>query len=183
MEASATAVWPQGKVCGWSDMIFVTVGNDFRGFDRLLKRMDEIAPLIPNEMLMQSGFSGYLPRNTKYFDFVPMDRAIEYIQESELVVSHAGIGTIILCKEYGTPILIFPRRKGYGEHINDHQMEIAKALEERRDETVHVVYREDQLQGRILRILREGRRYSSIENTAKANLIRTIKTFINFSQT
>ena len=92
--------------------------------------MDEIAPLIPSETVMQRGYSKYLPKNTKYFHFVSMNKAIEYIQKSELVVSHAGIGTIILCKEYGIPILILPRRKGYGEHMNDHQMEIAKALEE-----------------------------------------------------
>ena len=58
-----------------------------------------------------------------------MNMAIEYIQKSQLVVSHAGIGTIILCKKYGIPILILPRRKRYGEHMNDHQLEIAQALE------------------------------------------------------
>jgi beta-1,4-N-acetylglucosaminyltransferase len=160
-------------------MIFVTVGNDFRGFDRLLEKMDEIAPLIPSETVMQRGYSKYLPKNTKYFHFVSMNNAIEYIQKSELVVSHAGVGTIILCKEYGIPILILPRRKKCGEHMNDHQMEIAKALEERRDENIHVVYHEDQLEETILKILREGRRNIPAENIGKANLIKTIKEFIN----
>jgi beta-1,4-N-acetylglucosaminyltransferase len=182
MGASAQAVWLQGEICGWVNMIFVTVGNDFRSFDRLLKKMDEVAPLIPNEIVMQRGYSRYLPKNTKYFNFVSMNIAIEYIQKSELVVSHAGIGTIILCKEYGIPILIFPRRKGYGEHMNDHQMEIAKALEERRDENIHMIYQEDQLEEKILKILRGGRRNTPAESIGKANLIKTIKEFVNRSQ-
>jgi len=160
-------------------MIFVTVGNDFRSFDRLLKKMDEIAPSIPNEIVMQKGFSKYLPKNAKQFDFVSMDIAIEYIQKSELVVSHAGIGTIILCKGHGIPILILPRRKGYGEHMNDHQMEIAKALEERMDENIHVIYQEDQLEEKILIILKGRRRKIPAKNIGKANLIRTIKGFVN----
>ena len=87
-------------------MIFVTVGNDFRSFDRLLKEMDEMVPLIPDEILIQTGYSRYDPKNAKHFDFISMNQALEYIRNSELVVSHAGIGTIILCKEYGIPILI-----------------------------------------------------------------------------
>jgi UDP-N-acetylglucosamine transferase subunit ALG13 len=107
-----------------------------------------------------------------------MNIAIEYIQKSELVVSHAGIGTIILCKEYGIPILIFPRRKGYGEHMNDHQMEIAKALEERRDENIHMIYQEDQLEEKIMYILQGEKSYTPIDNVGKRNLVRTIKKFI-----
>jgi len=160
-------------------MIFVTVGNDFRSFDRLLKKIDEIAPLIPNEVVIQRGYSRYLPKNTQYFDFVSMAIAIDYIQKSELVASHAGIGTIILCKEYGIPILILPRRKRYGEHMNDHQMEIAKALEERRNENIHVIYQEDQIEEAMLRILEEGKRNIFLKNIGKANLIKTIREFIN----
>jgi beta-1,4-N-acetylglucosaminyltransferase len=160
-------------------MIFITVGNDFRGFDRLLRKVDEVAPLIPSEIVMQRGYSRYFPKNTRHFDFVPMSIAIEYIQKSELIVSHAGIGTIILCKEKGVPMLILPRRKGYGEHMNDHQMEIAKALEERQDESIHVIYQEDQWAEEISKILKEARRNIPARNFGKTNLIKTIKDFVN----
>lgn len=159
-------------------MIFVTVGNDFRSFDRLLKKMDEIAPFIPTEILIQRGYSQYRPRNEEHFDFVSMDKALEYIRKSQLVVSHAGIGTIILCKEFGTPILILPRRKIYGEHMNDHQLEIAKALEKKENENIHVIYEEDQLKDSILKILQEGRKKTAEKNVGKANLVKTIKEFV-----
>jgi UDP-N-acetylglucosamine transferase subunit ALG13 len=159
-------------------MIFVTVGNHFQGFERLLKKVDEIAPRIPHEMLIQKGFSKYVPHHTEYFDFVPLKMAVEYIRKSDLVISHAGMGTIILCKGYGIPIIIFPRREKYKEHVNDHQMEIAQVLEERRDVNIRVVYEEGELENKMSELLKSRVRYSPQENVGKINLIRTIRAFI-----
>ena len=161
-------------------MIFVTVGNHFQGFERLLKKVDEIAPRIPHEIVVQRGYSKYVPQNTKHFDFVPASTAMEYIQKSELVVSHAGMGTIILCREYGTPILIFPRKEKFKEHVNDHQMEIAQVLEKRGDKNIYIAYEEDQLEEKIL----EGvgkREMAQVENRGREDLIRTIREFIEAS--
>jgi UDP-N-acetylglucosamine transferase subunit ALG13 len=154
------------------------VGNDFRDFSRLIKEVDEIAPNIPDEIVIQTGYSRYCPKNAKAFDFVPVDTAIEYIRMSEIVISHAGIGTIILCREYGIPIIILPRRKKYDEHMNDHQMEIAKMLEERRGPNVHVIYEESQLERKILEVLRNREKRAPIGNVGRLNLIRTIREFI-----
>lgn len=159
-------------------MIFVTVGNDFRGFDRLLKKMDELASSIPNEILIQRGYSHYVPKNARHVDFIPMDEAVEYLRGSELVVSHAGIGTIILCKEYGTPLLILPRRKTFAEHMNDHQLEIARALEKRKDKNIHVLYQEEQLKDAILKILKGERNPTPPNDAGRTNLIKAIKHFI-----
>jgi beta-1,4-N-acetylglucosaminyltransferase len=158
MGTSAQALRVQSKICGGIDMIFVTVGNDFRNFNRLLKKIDEIAHHIPSEIVIQRGYSDHQPKNINYFEFVPMDRAIKYIQESELVVSHAGIGTIFLCKKYGIPLIIVPRRKKFGEHMNDHQLEIAKALERREDKNIYVVNEEDRLEEIVLKVLKEKTR-------------------------
>jgi beta-1,4-N-acetylglucosaminyltransferase len=159
-------------------MIFVTVGNDYRDFARLLRKVDEMAARIPCDVLVQRGYSAYQPKHVMSFDFIPMNQAIETIKQAELVVSHAGIGTIILCKEFGIPLLIFPRRKQFGEHMNDHQLEIARALEERMDRRIHVVYEEDQLEHRILQALRNREPYPPAENVGRKNLIRSIRDFI-----
>jgi UDP-N-acetylglucosamine transferase subunit ALG13 len=140
--------------------------------------MDEIALRIPSDMAIQRGYSKYFPRNVKHFDFVPLDTAVEYIRKARLVVSHAGIGTIMLCKKYGIPLLILPRRKKYGEVMNDHQLEIAKILEEKGDENVHVIYEEDQLEEKIMDVLQGEKSYAPIDNVGKRNLVRTIKKFI-----
>jgi|MudIll2142460700_1097286.scaffolds.fasta_scaffold37707_3 UDP-N-acetylglucosamine transferase subunit ALG13 len=159
-------------------MIFVTAGNHFQGFERLLEKVDEIAPRIPHEIIVQKGYSKYVPHNTKYFDFVPANTATEYIRKSELVVSHAGMGTIILSKQFGTPIVILPRRKIYGEHVNDHQMEIAQVLEERKDANIHVIYEEGQLEKKVMELLENKVKVTPKENVGRANLIKTIRAFI-----
>lgn len=163
-------------------MIFVTVGNHFQSFNRLLREVDELAPRIPQEFVIQRGYSRYRVQNTKYFDFVPIDTAMEYMKMSELVISHAGFGTIMLCKEYGIPILIVPRRKKYGEHMDDHQMEIARALEVRKDNNIYVVYEESQLEGRLREALANKERFLATENIGRKNLIKVIKEFIEKDQ-
>lgn len=159
-------------------MIFVTVGNHYQGFDRLIKKMDEIASRTSYGIMIQKGYSSYDPQYAKYFDFVPIQTAMEYIRTSELVISHAGIGTIILCKEYGVPLLIFPRRKKYGEHGTDHQVEIAKALQERKDDNIFVVYEENQLEDKIREIFGSPKRFVPAENIGRKNLIKVIRAFI-----
>ena len=159
-------------------MIYVTVGNDFRPFDRLLRKMDEIAPSLPEPVLMQRGYSAYCPRNTEYFDFVPMHSATEYLLKSRLVVSHAGIGTIILCKRYGVPLLILPRRMKFGEHMNDHQLEIVQALEERRDGQIRVLFEEGGLKETILEQLAEARKDTPADRSGRITLARALREFL-----
>ncbi len=159
-------------------MIYVTVGNDFRPFDRLLRKMDEIASSLPEPVLIQRGYSTYTPRNAPSFDFVSMDAAAEHILKSRLVVSHAGIGTIILCRQYGIPLLILPRRKTFGEHMNDHQLEIARALEKKETEQIYVVYEEERMEQGILRILEHRERPLAVQNPGKTNLLKALREFI-----
>ena len=40
------------------------------------------------------------------------------------------MGTITMALEHGKPLLVMPRRKIYGEVVNDHQVDIAKKFDE-----------------------------------------------------
>jgi len=182
MGAITKAIRSKGKICGWAYMIFVTVGNHYQGFDRLIKKADEIASHTSYDILIQKGYSHYRPQSAQYFDFVPIQEAMHYIQASELVISHAGIGTIILCKEYGIPLLIFPRRKKYGEHGTGHPMEIDKAIGERKDGHIFIVYEEEQLEAKIAEVLARKQKAHPVANVGRANLIKIIKKFIEKSE-
>lgn len=109
-------------------MIFVTVGTA-RDFSRLIKKVDEIAGKIKEEVIVQRGCTKYEPRNCKYFEFVSRDEFLEYIKKADIVITHGGVGSIINSLKYGKPTIVVPRRKKYNEHRNDHQMDIAKELE------------------------------------------------------
>lgn len=109
-------------------MIFVTVGWQY-GFKRLIAKMDEIASRINEEVTMQIGTTEYEPKYAHYFHFVESDEQIlEYIRESRLVISHAGAGSILTVFSIGKPTIIVPRLRKYGEHIDDHQLELAEAM-------------------------------------------------------
>ena len=62
-------------------MIFVTVGSAPHSFKRLIQKMDEIASMIDNEVVIQKGLSSYQPTNTKCFDFVDYDVAMNYFKD------------------------------------------------------------------------------------------------------
>jgi len=99
------------------------------GFDRLIKKMDEIAERLEERVIMQIGYGKYIPKNAIYFRFTNREKIEELVANARIIVSHAGIGSILLAMKYRKPLVLVPRRKEYGEHIDDHQMEIARELE------------------------------------------------------
>jgi len=118
-------------------MIFVAVGLHYQGFDRLIKAMDEIAPELDEEVVAQTGSSSYAPVNMTFFQRASVPEVEEYFSSARLVVSHAGAGSILTALNYSKPLVVVPRLEKYREHINDHQLELASAVEGRGIIVVH----------------------------------------------
>ncbi|MDD3052439.1 MAG: glycosyltransferase [Candidatus Cloacimonetes bacterium] len=115
----------------------MTVGSHYQGFDRLVKKMDEIAEKIDEKVIMQIGNTKYKPVNAEYFSFVEsFEEILRLNREARVVVSHAGAGSIVTALKEKTPVIVVPRLKKYNEHMNDHQLEIAKAMSENKNVTV-----------------------------------------------
>jgi UDP-N-acetylglucosamine--N-acetylmuramyl-(pentapeptide) pyrophosphoryl-undecaprenol N-acetylglucosamine transferase len=57
--------------------------------------------------------------------------------EADVVVTHAGVGTVITLLEAGIYPFVVPRRAARGEHVDDHQLEIADLLADRSLAEVH----------------------------------------------
>jgi UDP-N-acetylglucosamine transferase subunit ALG13 len=125
-------------------MIFVTVGNHYQYFERLIRKMDEIAGQIDEEVIMQIGRTKYNPKNAEYFDFKTYPEMEELNQKARVVVCHGGEGSIITALEQGTPVISVPRLEKYGEHSNDHQLDIVKAMAE--EGKIIAVYDVDELE-------------------------------------
>ena len=51
-----------------------------------------------------------------------------YVAEAQLLILHAGAGSVIHAIQAGKIPLVMPRRAKYGEHVDDHQLEFARAL-------------------------------------------------------
>lgn len=109
-------------------MIFVTVGTDDRSFDRLLIAIDEISDEFTHDFIVQIGYSDYEPRTVEWFRFTNRERIAELFRDADVVVCHAGAGTILEVLSRGKPAVIVPRLSKYGEHLDDHQLELAHVL-------------------------------------------------------
>jgi UDP-N-acetylglucosamine transferase subunit ALG13 len=60
--------------------------------------------------------------------FVRMDEFERLIQQSSLLIMHAGAGSVIHALRTQRLPIVMPRRAAKGEHIDDHQLEFATAL-------------------------------------------------------
>jgi beta-1,4-N-acetylglucosaminyltransferase len=109
-------------------LIFVTVGMHHQGFERLIKGMDQVALRTEEPVIMQIGASRYEPQHAEWFRFDDQSRVEELSATARVIVSHAGAGTIISAFHQKRPLVVVPRRSGHREHVDDHQLELARAL-------------------------------------------------------
>jgi UDP-N-acetylglucosamine transferase subunit ALG13 len=80
-------------------------------------------------VLIQSGNnSDFCPSNCKHERFFAMEDFANKVNEAELIISHAGAGTLLHVIQAGRVPVVMPRQKKYEEHIDDHQVELVKAL-------------------------------------------------------
>jgi len=106
-------------------MIFITIGTQ-APFDRLIRALDECALAYKDhDFIAQVIPSDYEIKNMKVLGFIPPKEFDRYISEADLIISHAGMGTILSSLTKGKPLLIFPRLAKYHEHRNDHQLATA----------------------------------------------------------
>ena len=109
-------------------MIFVTVGTELP-FDRLVQPIDEWAGKQKrSDIFAQIGPSGWKPKHIQWTNFLDAAECRRRIAEARVVIAHAGMGTILLARELGRPILVMPRRASLGEHRTDHQLGTVREL-------------------------------------------------------
>ncbi len=113
-------------------MIFVTLGSQKFQFDRLLKKVDELIDkgIIQEEVYAQIGASTYIPRNFNYTRFLDREEFAQCIEKASLIVTHGGTGVIIGAVKKGKKVIAVPRLAKYGEHVDDHQLQLLHQFDE-----------------------------------------------------
>lgn len=111
-------------------MIFVAVGTQKFQMNRLLKAIDDLIGqgCIQEEVFAQTGHSDYIPRNYRYQKFLSRDDFQSCIDRCDLLITHSGVATIIAGLKLAKPVVVFPRLAKFGEHVDDHQLQIAKSF-------------------------------------------------------
>lgn len=114
---------------GSSSLIFVTTGSMFP-FDRMIRIMDNWASQNrTQDVLAQIGGGSFEPKYMNWKRIIPPDEYKEIVKSSQLIVAHAGTGSVFTAAEFQKPIVLMPRRAIMKEHTTDHQLDTAKWLE------------------------------------------------------
>jgi UDP-N-acetylglucosamine transferase subunit ALG13 len=107
-------------------VIFVTVGTNEAPFDRLVGAIDELAP--HEEVVVQYGSSALRPVGATCVDFIPFDELLAFVRRARVVVTHAGVGSIMAALSQGKRPIVVPRLSRYREAVDDHQLPFARRL-------------------------------------------------------
>lgn len=113
-------------------MIFVTLGSQKFQFNRLLIEIDRLVEegKITEEVFAQIGYSDYEPKNYEYKKFLDRDEFSKIMSKCDKVITHGGTGAIIGAVKKGKSIISVPRLAKYGEHVDDHQLQITEQFGE-----------------------------------------------------
>lgn len=119
-------------------MIYVTLGTQKFQFDRILKKLDQLIEnkSIEDEIAVQCIYHTYKPKNFEVFKLKPIEEVEEILKKSKLVITHAGTGSLVQCIKFKKHTVVVPRLVDFGEHVDNHQIEIASVFETKGNATV-----------------------------------------------
>lgn len=110
--------------------VVVVLGTIRYPFRRLAERLAEVLP-ADAEVLWQNGstdLSGLPFRGAGELPSAELEAAM---READVVIAHSGVGSALSALEAGRQPLLVPRRAAHGEHVDDHQEQVAAELERR----------------------------------------------------
>ena len=113
--------------------IFITLGSQKFQFNRLLRAVDELCEkgtVDAEYVFAHIGYSDYLPKNFSYKKFLDRDEFSKEMGKADIVITHGGTGAIIGAVKKGKKVIAVPRRAQYGEHVDDHQLQLIKQFDD-----------------------------------------------------
>jgi len=107
-------------------MIFVTVGTNEAPFDRLLEGVDALN--LDEDLVVQHGPSTIRPRGADCHEFLAFDQIVDFMRAARVVISHAGVGSVLVALANDKHPVVVPRLRQFGEAVDDHQLSFARRL-------------------------------------------------------
>lgn len=115
------------RICGKRAVIFVTVGAQLP-FPRMLRMVAEAVLDDRQDIFAQTADPAYDgPLHSA--PFLARDEFEQRCREAELIVGHAGMGTVLAARRHAKPLIVIVRRHELGEHRNDHQLATGAQLD------------------------------------------------------
>jgi UDP-N-acetylglucosamine transferase subunit ALG13 len=156
-------------------MIFLTVGTQLP-FDRLVSVVDNWAKYNKTtKVIAQIGDSSLNPQNMECSASMTAPEFKACCEASDIIVSHAGMGTILTGLDLGKQVVILPRLASLGEHRNDHQLATAKQFKHL--PLIHAVFDSNQLSDVLIEALDSS--FSMPKKSgASSDLLQTVRSFL-----
>ena len=107
-------------------MIFVTLGTQDKTFPRLLEAVEKLN--IDEKIIAQIGSTEYNSSKMEIHKFISSKEFEKYMKEARIIITHAGVGTIINGLSLEKPMIVAARKKEYKEHVNNHQQQILETF-------------------------------------------------------
>lgn len=107
-------------------MIFVILGTQDKEFTRLLKKIQKLIDkkIITKQIIVQAGSTNFKSKDMIIKKYMSMKDFKDTIKESDYVITHGGVGSIIDSLKNEKKVIAVARQKKYNEHENDHQLQI-----------------------------------------------------------
>jgi len=107
-------------------MIFITLGTQDKPFTRLLDKVESLLKekKIKTRVVVQAGCTKYKSKYMEIFELLPMDEFEKMMDSCDILITHGGVGSIVTGLKKNKKVLAVARLKKYGEHTNDHQLQI-----------------------------------------------------------
>jgi UDP-N-acetylglucosamine--N-acetylmuramyl-(pentapeptide) pyrophosphoryl-undecaprenol N-acetylglucosamine transferase len=109
--------------------VLVTLGTIGYGFRRLVERTLDILP-SNCEVVWQVGSTDVDGLGIDARANMPSRALQEEMKRADVVIAHAGIGSALAALDAGKCPVLVPRESERGEHVDDHQRQIASTLDE-----------------------------------------------------
>lgn len=113
-------------------MIFVTLGSQKFQFNRLLEAIDSLIEkgVVTDEVFAQIGYSDYIPKKFLFKRFLDREEFLKMEEMANIIITHGGTGAIIGAIKMKKKVIAVPRRAIYGEHVDDHQLQLVNQFRE-----------------------------------------------------
>ncbi len=114
-------------------MILITVGTEKFPFNRLMQWIDnlisqDIIQPEKEEVVIQYGSCTLVPSRIKGYSVLKQTDFLSLVDEARIIIAHCGEGTIDLLALINKPFILVPRSYDFLEHVDDHQIELARQL-------------------------------------------------------
>lgn len=167
-------------------MIFVSLGTQDKPFNRIIDYVislkENLKELQSEKIIIQLGQTKLIKlenerieklENIIIYDMLKPEKMKDIIKDSDIIITHAGVGTIMECLEMGKEIIVVPRKVENLEHVNNHQEEIAFEMEKKGFLTKVDTYEE--LENKIIMLLKD--KYTNEDNKNKKKYISNNEKF------